>query len=169
MAQSSSDDARLAEYTSLRHEAAQRSAFQQGLVALNLAVAGSVAGFALAEHGREELFLTVALASPVFGLLWIDHHLSIHQIAEYVRNELWDWAPSWERWSRDHGKPRWWQLLYVTSIVLVFAGASVAALAISLDESDGGLRLLWIAALVLAIVQLCSALRVFTATPGHVK
>jgi hypothetical protein len=151
-----SDEVRLAEFASLRQEIGQRSTAQQALLALNVTIAGTVAGFALSGSGREELFVIVAFASSTFGLIWLDHHASIHQLAAYISDELWVWEPSWESYNRRDGKPQWWQVIYVASLALVFEGIAIAAVVISGAAVHGLLRIIWWIAIGLTGVACCS-------------
>lgn len=169
MGVAASDEVRLAEYASLRHELNQRSTIQQALVALNLTVAGTVTGFVVSGHDLQELFLIVALTSSTLGLLWLDHHLSIHQIARYVRNELWKWEPSWERHICDQEKSRLWQVVYVSAVTLVFLVVAAAALAACWDSIHGPLRVLRGVALGLTAFSTIAFIVTFLRGSGRVK
>lgn len=139
----SSDEARLAEFASLRAEIGQRTATQQALIALNLTIAGTVSGIVAAGHGTPRLLLVVVFASSTFGVLWLDHHLAIHQIARYVKYELWIWEPSWERYLRAQPRPIWWQVFFGVAIVLAFVGVAAAAVVIAAGDVAGVMRALW--------------------------
>lgn len=168
MPASATEKVRLAEYASLRQETSQRAAIQQALVALNLTVAGTVTGVVVSGTGHEELFVLVALAASTFGLLWLNHHLSILQIATYVMEELWLWAPSWERYLRDHEKPLWWQRVYRIVMALVFIGVAAAALVIS-SGVGGAVGFIWWVGVGLTALTTFSFIALFVRGPGTAK
>lgn len=137
------DEVRLAEFSGLRQEIGQRTAIQQALVALNLTVATSISGFVASGNSGGVLFLALVFASCTFGLLWLDHHLSIHQIGSYLETEVWRWEPSWQDNNRTHPKPAWWRAVYFLSIFLAFIGVAVTAIALAATNLPGQTRVLW--------------------------
>ena len=169
MSATATDEVRLAEYASLRQEANQRAAIQQALVALNLTVAAAITGFVASDTDRQELFVVVALASSTFGLLWLDHHLNIHEIAGYVKDELWIWEPSWERYIRDHEKPRWWKIVYVAALMFVFVAVAVGALIISCGDADWPIAILWWLGVGLTAITTGAFFALFLRGPARVK
>jgi len=162
-------EVRLAEFASLRQEVNQRSITQQALIALNLTVAGTISGLVVAGTCREKLFLAVSFASTTFGLLWLDHHLSIHQIADYIKSELWSWDPSWEHHARKKHKPPWWQAIYLFAIMLTFVGISAVALAIAMADTTGGFRALWWGGALLVLISGSVFSVVFLRGPAQLK
>ena len=171
MSEEANQDVRLAEFASLRQEVGQRTTIQQGLIALNLTVAGTISGLVVAGTGREKLLLVVAFASSIFGLLWLDHHLNIHQIAEYIKDKLWSWDPSWENHIRERPKPRWWRATYLIVTILSFVGVSAVALVIAASDIAGnsGLTVLWWLGVVLAAVTGFAFLVVFFQGQARLK
>lgn len=137
------DEVRLAEFSGLRQEIGQRTAIQQALVALNLTVATSISGFVASGNSGGVIFLALVFASCTFGLLWLDHHLSIHQIGSYLETEVWRWEPSWQDNNRTHPKPAWWRAVYFLSIFLAFIGVAVTAIALAATNLPGQTRVLW--------------------------
>ena len=160
---------RLAEFNSLRQEIGHRTTIQQGLVALNLTVATSVSALVAASKNREDLFLVVAFASCVFGFLWLDHHLNIHLIGQYVQKVLWRWEPSWEAHIRSSKKPQWWQIAYCLAALLAFVGVAAAAVILASTHLPGCMRWLWWVAIALTSGCAVCFGRVFLAGPGQVK
>lgn len=169
MVESANDKVRLAEFASLRREIGQRTAIQQALVALTLTVAGVVSGNVIGHNDRQGLFVVVALASDAFGLLWLDHHLNIHRIANYVKDELWLWSPSWERSIRNSSEPRWWSPVYLVAMILVFTGVAVAALSIAAGSKSGAIEVLWWIGVVLTAFTFVAFIAVFACGPGRLK
>jgi hypothetical protein len=120
-------EVRLAEYERLRAEIDRRTAIQQALIALNVTVAGTILGFVAAEKAPNGLLLAIVFISNTFGILWLDHHLAIHQIGDYIKKELWDWRPSWERYLDRDKKPVWWRAFFMFAMVMAFTGVAAAA------------------------------------------
>jgi|SRR5664279_827988 len=164
-----SDAVRLAEFNSLHQEIGQRSTIQQALVALSLTVATSVSGLVAAGSSREELFLAVPFASCTFGLLWLDHHLSIHQIGSYLDRDVCRWQPSWESHVRSQPKPGWWRAIYLVAMMLAFLGVAVAAVVIAAADVSGRARILWWGATGLTLFCTLAFLVVFLSGPGRLK
>jgi hypothetical protein len=130
---------RLAEYAHLHTEKSQRATFQQALLALNLTVSGVVAGL-VADKGQDlEVLLILSVTSPLFGLMWINQHVNIHRIAEYMQAELWNWQPSWEDWIRQERNrfPTRWTRVINGATYLSFAGVAFTALLLGWPF-DGG-------------------------------
>lgn len=139
-------EVRLAEFAQLRNEIGQRTTTQQALIALNLTLCGTVTGFVAAEKAPDSLLLALVYISSTFGILWLDHHLAIHQIASYVERELWDWRPSWEHHLRNQEKPFWWRAFFMLAMILVFVGvAATAAISVKDDLESAGtaLQAIW--------------------------
>lgn len=152
-------EARLREYDALRNEIQNRTTQQQALLTLNLTIAGVVTGVAFKGKSPDyTFFVVVALISPIFGLLWLDHHVTIQQIADYTRKNLWKaWRPSWEHRGETEAKPLWWEVTFVTMITLVFGGLAVAGLGLSFAHAKHSLMLcLWIAAAVFTVWQIAA-------------
>jgi hypothetical protein len=136
---------RLAEFAQLRNEIGQRTAIQQALIALNLTVCGTVTGFVAADKAPDSLLLAIVYISCTFAILWLDHHLAIHQIASYVEQELWDWTPSWEAYLLRR-QPLWWRLIFMLAIALAFVGiAATATISVKddLGSAGTGLQMIW--------------------------
>jgi hypothetical protein len=85
---------RLAEFAGLRSEILQRTQQQQALIALDLTVVGTIAGFVISGRAQDQILLVAAIISGMLGLLWLDHHMTITRIGLYIRDELWHWQPS---------------------------------------------------------------------------
>jgi hypothetical protein len=130
-------DVRLAEYAALRSEIGQRSAFQQALNALNLTAISTIAGLVVANHAANGLLLFVPVISSTFGLLWLDHHRNIGLIATYVREELWQWTPSWESWFALR-RSIFKEIAHFGAIGLVYGGASGICLGLGWPGTKAG-------------------------------
>lgn len=163
------DDVRLAEFSALRSEIGQRTGIQQALIALNLTVAGTVGGIVASGQGHGRLFLVVMFVSATFGILWLDHHLAIHQIGSYIDEKLWAWLPSWERHLRERPKPLWWRLFFMAAIVLAFVGVAITAGVAATRDLDGLLWVLWAIGMVMAVVLFIAFIGVFSWGPARLK
>ena len=124
--QSASTTERLAEYAARYSEIAQRSTFQQALLALNLTSAGTIVGFVLANHAPKALLLIVPVVSSTLGLIWLDHHRNIQLAGQYIKEKLWMWTPSWEEWrARKRGTN---ERVYWFAMGFIFAAGSIGSL-----------------------------------------
>jgi hypothetical protein len=162
-------EVRLTEFQSLRQEIRQRTSVQQALIGLNLTVAASISGLIAAGNGREELFLVLVFTSCTFGLFWLDHHLNIDLIGQYINKELWQWQPSWEGHIRSVAKPLWWQGAYLFAVMFTFLGIAIAGLALSFPNLPGCAPLLWGAGVGVTIFSAGAFLRLFLFGPGQLK
>jgi hypothetical protein len=146
-------DAKLRQFEVLWAEIARRSNAQQTLVGVGATAIGTVGGLVVADKANAVLFVVLAVVSPVFGLLWLDHALNIGQIADFIARH-WDWQPNWEKdyESRKHGGAgRIRYVIFMLSMTLVFLAPAVAGLIASFGHLDGhGGRLAgWIGAVLL--------------------
>jgi len=142
----------LAEFSALRAEILQRTQQQQALVALDLTVVGTIAGFVISGRADPELLLVAAVISAMMGLLWLDHHISIMRMGRYI-DELWRWTPSWEAFLREERHEVSWQIVFWSAIVTVFLGGSVACLVVGHPggHANAALWVLWAAGVLLAL------------------
>ncbi len=164
------EEVRLAEFARLRAEIDQRTAIQQALIALNLTVAGTVTGIVAGGSAPEGLLLAIVFISCTFGILWLDHHLAIHQIAGYIESELWNWHPSWESYIRDKPKPIWWRIFFMLAIGLAFGGvAGAAAVAVKSDLSATVLCVMWWVGVALTTLTITAFLLIFSWGPARLK
>jgi hypothetical protein len=145
---------RLAEYSARCSEIAQRSTYQQALVALNLTTTGTIIGFVVGKSDAPRtLLLIVPIVSSTLGLIWLDHHRNIQLIAKYVKNVLWPWTPSWEAWRADERGAE--EVYYWVSMCAVYAAGSIGSLAIGHPrphQEGPGVWALWSAGLVMTVV-----------------
>jgi hypothetical protein len=163
-------DVRLAEFERLRAEIDHRTAIQQALIALNVTVAGTILGFVAAEKAPDSLLLAIVFISNTFGILWLDHHLAIHQIAGYIKNELWDWQPSWESYLDNDKKPLWWRVFFMFAIIMVFVGvAFTAAVAVKSNLHQCALVWVWWIGAMITAVSLITFVAVFSMGPARLK
>lgn len=172
MRHTADQEVRLAEFAQLRNEIGQRTAIQQALIALNLTVCGTVTGFVAAEKAPDSLLLAIVYISCTFGILWLDHHLAIHQIASYVERELWDWRPSWEDYLRRRKKPLWWRLIFMLAIALAFAGvAATAAISVRGDLEGAGttLQVIWWVGVAITAMIFAAFVAVFSLGSARLK
>jgi hypothetical protein len=143
------NEPKLAEYAALRDEALKCFDSQRDLVRLNITGSGAVAGLAIADAAAPGLLVILSFLSPVLGLLWIDQDSKIHRIARYVRDELWDWEPSWEKWLvAEKVRQRPMRVLaFAVPTVVVFLLPAVAGLIVSGHHWDdiGGKTVWWLA------------------------
>jgi hypothetical protein len=138
---------RLAEHSALRAEINQRTSFQHALVALNLTAVATTIGFVIADNASKHLLLILPLVSPALGLLWLDHNRMIRVLADYIRDELWHWTPSWETYvGRRRPSSPWWSLAFWGSVFSIFLAAPIAGLVIGFPKgSTAGSWALWLA------------------------
>jgi hypothetical protein len=170
--QAADQEVRLAEFAHLRNEIGQRTTIQQALIALNLTVCGTVMGFVAAEKAPDSLLLAIIYISSTFGILWLDHHLAIHQIARYIERELWDWRPSWEDHLRSEKKPLWWRAIFVLAMILVFAGVSATAAVSVRDDLQGAstaLQVIWWAGVAITAITFAAFAATFSLEPARLK
>ena len=78
----------LAEFQQLRGEIDNRSQLQGTLVGLNVIAFGLVGGLAAGETIGAGGLLGLALGSPLFGLMYLNHDESIHRIGDYIRDRI---------------------------------------------------------------------------------
>jgi hypothetical protein len=163
-------DVRLAEYAALRAEIAQRSSFQQALIALNLTALATIAGLVVSNHAAKGLLLFVPVISSTFGLLWLDHHRNIDLIATYTREELWRWTPSWEDWFAQRRAPIK-DVVYFLAVGLVYGGAAGTCLGVGWPSSRAGAGqwLLAGAGVLLFVMFLLAYLTVTIRGPSHAQ
>jgi hypothetical protein len=91
----------LAEFTALRAEVERRATGQWNVLALQIAIAGAVFGFALSAPRREILLLVVPIASYMTCGRYIIHARGLRLISIYIRESLSDRVPGgllWEQW-----------------------------------------------------------------------
>jgi hypothetical protein len=161
-----SETAQLAEYAALRAEIAQRSSFQQALIALNLTSAATVFGFVLTKHASEALILLVPVTSSTLGLLWLDHHRNIQLLATYTRQN-WPGNESWEQWRA--GRPLTLQgIVYFIAVAIVFGVAGIGSLVVGWPAgSHVGEWALCVAGLVLTVLFVGSYVAAVVVTFRH--
>jgi hypothetical protein len=164
-------EVRLTEFAHLRNEIGHRTTTQQALIALNLTVCGTITGFVAAEKAPDALLLAIVYISSAFGILWLDHHLAIHQIASYIERELWHWRPSWEIHLRNQEKPFWWRAFFMTAIVLVFAGvAATAAISVRDDlQRSTALQVIWWVGVMISGMIFTAFIAVFSLGSARLK
>jgi hypothetical protein len=130
-------DARLKQFEVLWAEIARRSNAQQALIGAAATATGTVAGLVVAYKADPVLFAALAVVTPVFGLLWLDHALNIGEIARFI-SANWQWGePNWEMFyeKRKHdGGGRRRYVMFVLSITLVFLAPALAGLTASFDH-----------------------------------
>jgi len=97
----------LAEFTALRAEIERRTTIQWNVLALQIAIAGAVFGFALSASRREILLLVIPIATYMTFGRYIIHAVSISRIGRYIRTDLSLRVPGglhWEEWQRKHAR-----------------------------------------------------------------
>jgi hypothetical protein len=130
-------EVRLAEYAALRQEIQNRSGLQQTLLGLNVTAIAAIGGLVLSRRVSPAILLVLPPIVLTLGFLWVDHDRVIHDLARYIRTQLWTWTPSWQQ---EHGRghsPLW----FWTPIGFVWFGPSIAALVASPGSTH--LRALW--------------------------
>ena len=166
---SSEDDARLKQFEMLWAEISRRSSAQQALLALNVTTTGAVGGLTVTGRADAVLLVVLAVTSPVFGLLWIDHASNIGDIGAFIRRE-WKWTPSWEI-ARHEAKNSSWAryVFFITAMAMVFVVPAVAGLIASWPEADSlGSRTAWVfAAILTALLVVGLVAQVWRSRPGH--
>jgi hypothetical protein len=164
-------EVRLAEFAQLRNEIGQRTTIQQALIALNLTVCGTVTGFVSADKAPGSLLLAIVYISSTFGVLWLDHHLAIHQIASYVEQRLWNWTPSWEAYLQSK-QPLWWRLIFMFAIALAFVGIAATAAVSVRDDLEGAgtaLQMIWWVGVALTAMLFVAFVAVFWTGSDRLK
>ena len=123
-------DVRLAEYASLRAEIAQRSSFQQALLALHVSSVAAIVGVVITKGAPHTLLLLVPVISAVLGLLWLNHARNIKLISDYIAGTLWlpEWPQSWESW-RDPHATGWDHRIFWYAILVSFGAPPVGSIA----------------------------------------
>lgn len=88
MAENSTVDVALAEFTALRNEIAGRAGWAWTLFNLNMTASAAIAGFVLSDKADPLLLLLIPLISSCLGMLFIDHSLNIRNIGHYIDSEV---------------------------------------------------------------------------------
>jgi hypothetical protein len=91
----------LAEFAALRAEIERRATIQWHVLALQIAIAGAVFGFALSAPRREILLLVIPIATYMTFGRYVTQAASTHLIGRYIRTELTSRVPGglrWEEW-----------------------------------------------------------------------
>ena len=78
---------KLAEYSALRAEIGTHTSVQQGIFALTVTLAGTLAGFAL-DKGDPQLILMLPIATLLLGSGYIEETRRIFVLAAYIVQEL---------------------------------------------------------------------------------
>jgi hypothetical protein len=136
---------RLAEYIKIKDEVANRSTLQSALVALNVAVVGTLGGIAIGYHGHALILLLLTPLSSALGLLWLDHAQTIARIGDYVRSNL---VPHLVEWERRPGNPESYEEVahrtspldattYFMPFFVIFIAPSIASAAATVHAVNG--------------------------------
>ena len=78
----------VAEFNAMRGEIIFRATSQATLMQINIAAAGTVAVFALAEKSRALTMIIIPILSPILGILWLDHDATIMKLGLFIKNKL---------------------------------------------------------------------------------
>jgi hypothetical protein len=121
----------LAEFVALRAEIERRATIQWHVLALQIAVAGAVFGFALAGPRREVLLLAI----PVATYMTFGHYIAqiriIDLISRYIQTDLSPRVPGglrWESWQQDNSSQMGLGLLAKAHFQgVIFPGVSALA------------------------------------------
>lgn len=98
---SQGDAGPMAEYVALRVEYERRAAGQWNVLALQIAIAGAVFGFALSAQFREIFLLAIPIASYTTCGRYVIHARGLRLISSYFQEELSQRIPGglrWEEW-----------------------------------------------------------------------
>jgi MFS family permease len=150
-------DAKLKQFDVLWAEIARRSNAQQTIIGATVTATGTIAGLVVSNKANPALFVVLAIVSPVFGLLWLDHALNISVIAEFISRNWRPGTPNWEAYYRTQkqtkaGRGRY--LLFVASMTVLFLVPAIGGLAASFPHLDShtGRIAGWIAAVLLTSI-----------------
>lgn len=163
-------EAQLKQFEVLWAEIGRRSNTQQALIAATVTATSTVGALVVAQRVDAALLAVLAVISPVFGLLWLDHARMIDEIASFIRR-MWPWSPNWEGYHRDRngtssGRARF--LIFTLAVTIVFLGPACGGLIASFCALDGhpGRIAAWLVGLVLAVLFAASwAHRVVSSWP----
>jgi hypothetical protein len=149
-------DGPLAEFAALRDEIQERVKGQGQLLSLQITLAGAVFGFAISRPGMTALLLIVPFSSYLLCGRLVALHFGTLRVAKYIKEELSCKVPGglrWEEWLERTQRRRPHFLGFALPLLLTFVGASVLALAWTVDfvfAGGGmaviqriGLELLW--------------------------
>src|SRR4051794_13754639 len=79
----------LAQFNTLRGEITTRSTAQATLLTANITAIGVVGGLVFSDKGTGiDVLLIVPILSPVLGMLWIDHAISIACIGTFLQHTV---------------------------------------------------------------------------------
>lgn len=143
----STGEATLRQFEILWAEIARRSNAQQALVAATVTGTGTVGGLVATKGAAPILLVVLAVVSPVFGLLWLDHARNINEIGRFIR-ENWTWTPNWEK-QYEEGKNSWAGgyrfVVFATAVTIVFLIPAGVGLFVSIGElrDEAGLIAAW--------------------------
>jgi drug/metabolite transporter (DMT)-like permease len=78
----------LSQFTALRAEIQNRSIIQASIVSLNITAIGLIAGFVFAQHADPRVMFVIPILSPILGMVWVDHDVSIGNIGRFIQNAI---------------------------------------------------------------------------------
>ncbi|MGC1853071.1 MAG: hypothetical protein WA687_11590 [Solirubrobacterales bacterium] len=137
-----SAEAQLRQYEALWAEIARRSNAQQALIAATVTATGTVSGLVVAGKADAVLLVVLAVVSPVFGLLWLDHARNIDNIGGFIRSN-WAWSPNWElehesrKGTKREATFRF--IIFTTAVTIVFLGPAAGGLIASFSHPGSAL------------------------------
>ncbi len=140
------EEATIRQFEVLWAEIARRSNAQQALIAATVTATGTIGGLVVTGKADSVLLVVLAVVSPIFGLLWLDHARNIGEIGDFIRCN-WDqeWGPNWEKRNaeRKNTGTGWFRFIaFITAVIVVFIGPAIGGLSASICELDDKLRLI---------------------------
>lgn len=79
----------LAQFNTLRDEIKTRSTAQAALLTANITAIGVIGGFVFSDKGQgADVLLVIPILSPMLGMLWIDHAISIACIGTFLQRTV---------------------------------------------------------------------------------
>jgi hypothetical protein len=81
-------NALVAEFNAMRAEIIFRATSQASLMQINITAAGTIAVFALANTKYALAMVIIPILSPVLGIFWLDHDMTIMKLGTFIEKEL---------------------------------------------------------------------------------
>jgi hypothetical protein len=78
----------LAQFNACRTEILARSSSQAAVVNLNITAISILAGYYFVYHANPLVLLVIPLVSPMLGIIWADHAISIGNLGRFIQHRL---------------------------------------------------------------------------------
>jgi hypothetical protein len=127
----------LAQFNACRTEILARSSTQAAVINLNITAISILAGYYFVYHANPLVLLVIPLVSPMLGIIWADHAISIGNLGRFIQHRLMPLLsealkqelPDYESFIRQFERQKGRRLiLLIAPMLLLFALLPAAAL-----------------------------------------